>query len=628
MKRNKALAVTLALSLLLLFPATSEAYATLLKSDPVTDAVLTTAPAQVRLWFSENLNPTFSQAEVVNAANQRIDVNGSLVIPTNVREMDVSLTPDLPSDVYAVRWRTQSAADGDVLNGSFFFHIANPDGTIPQLHGTTPGQHIFGAVPGQFDGIALFNLIMLALVEIGVVFWVGAQLWHAFILQMTDASTQSQRSIEQQAEERFVRRFSQPMLCVLFLANIGVLLGQALAITGGRWDQIFSPTLLFGLITNGHFGLFWIMREIVIVLAMALTAYSVLARRHSRIPNGAIPWVNLLLALALLIAMTLSGHAAAVTGILGVYAVLVDWLHLLAAALWIGGILYLATIYLPVLQGNTAIAQTRSLLATLPRFLPLAIAGIILMAASGPFNATVHMSSWSQLVTTAYGRTLIVKVVLVGALLLINTLHVFRLHPHLRNVYKKYMASSNGSHEVEAEQAQDDSAVATKSLEHNLVRQTSRISNVVRWEALLGIAILICSALMTTFAGTLVPVAAHQPSAQHTTPQSQPFNTTVSTTDHKFTAKLNITPDHSGPNVFTITVLNSNGKQDTNVVVSLHTTMLDMDMGTDTLPLQPDMQGNFKASGNLGMAGHWQIRIQIRIPDTTLHEAKVQIVVP
>jgi nitrogen fixation protein FixH len=56
--------------------------------------------------------------------------------------------------------------------------------------------------------------------------------------------------------------------------------------------------------------------------------------------------------------------------------------------------------------------------------------------------------------------------------------------------------------------------------------------------------------------------------------------------------------------------------------------MLDMDMGTDTVNLQPDGKGSFTARGDLSMPGNWQIRIQIRTPENTLHEAKVKLFTP
>jgi len=70
------------------------------------------------------------------------------------------------------------------------------------------------------------------------------------------------------------------------------------------------------------------------------------------------------------------------------------------------------------------------------------------------------------------------------------------------------------------------------------------------------------------------------------------------------------------------------GKPATNIGVSLYTTMLDMDMGTDTVNLQPDGKGHFSGTGDLTMPGNWEIRIQIRTPDASLHEASVKLVTP
>jgi len=81
--------------------------------------------------------------------------------------------------------------------------------------------------------------------------------------------------------------------------------------------------------------------------------------------------------------------------------------------------------------------------------------------------------------------------------------------------------------------------------------------------------------------------------------------------------------------LFTVSVIdNRTGKATTQVGVSLYTTHLDMDMGTDSVNLQPDKKGHFSAIGDLVMGGHWQIRIQIRTPDNTLHEATVKVLTP
>ncbi len=594
------------------------------------------------MWFSEDLNPTFSTAQVITVKNQRVDLKNAHIAPGDPREMDVSLQ-SIPPGVYIVIWRTQSADDGHILTGSFIFKVANPDGSIPSFNGALPGANDLGSSTsglsgGQLDGPSVFSLIMTTLVDLGVIFWVGAQLWRTFVLQLTDtegleAQEQEQHAIEKRANERFERIFSLPTLLVILLANVGILVGQALSITGGQWLPAFSPALLGPLAADGRFGTYWTMREIVVLLAIALTLYMLFARRRSPIINEVISWAYLLLGLALLIAVTMSGHAAAVNSDIMLYAVLGDWLHLLAASLWIGGMIFLAVVYLPVLRGRSLIEQARSLLAILPRYSPLAITGVIIMAVTGPFNATVHMDSFAQLLTTAYGRTLDIKVLLVAALLATSATHVGLLRPRLAREYAKYSASldvapqqQETSETGQTELAEQPTAGPVKHLERQVARRTQRLSTILRWEPLLGVAVLVCTGLLTVFAGTLQPPIpqGQQPGAS----PIKPFVTTVKTTDNKYTIKLNVSPNRFGTNVFTVTVLDSKGAVDSNVGVSIYTTMLDMDMGTDTVNLQPDGKGNFSSEGDLSMSGHYEVRIQIRTPDNTLHEAKVNMFTP
>jgi len=350
--------------------------------------------------------------------------------------------------------------------------------------------------------------------------------------------------------------------------------------------------------------------------------------------------------------------------------VVIDWLHLLAAALWVGGMMYIATTYLPVLKHQTLAARARSLVTVIPYFSPLAIAGVLIMSITGPFNATFHFTSWAQLLTTAYGRALDVKILLIGGLLLTSATHAGLLRPRLKKEYKKYIYVVQRLQNLQTAQtpvgaqliapseqasvaeeggttnrgttnikAPTSAASAEPSREARLIEQqiklregrlakkTQRLSSILRWEPLLGVAVLVCVGLMNVFAGTLSPIASTAQQSSNT--KSQPFIKTLNTTDNKFTVTLNVNPNRFGTNVFTVTVVdNSTHKTTTNVGVALYTTMLDMDMGTDNVNLLPDGKGHFSARGDLSMAGHWQIRIQVRTPDNTLHEATVTLDTP
>ncbi len=110
------------------------------------------------MWFSEDLNPAFTTAAVVNAKNQPVDQKDAHVAAGDSKEMDISLKANLPPSVYIVIYRTDSAEDGHILRGSFIFTVANPNGSLPTLNpNTIPGQNVLsggnptGLYTGQLD---------------------------------------------------------------------------------------------------------------------------------------------------------------------------------------------------------------------------------------------------------------------------------------------------------------------------------------------------------------------------------------------------------------------------------------------------------------------------------------------
>ena len=104
------------------------------------------------------------------------------------------------------------------------------------------------------------------------------------------------------------------------------------------------------------------------------------------------------------------------------------------------------------------------------------------------------------------------------------------------------------------------------------------------------------------------------------------FHTSTKTSDGTFLLQFSVTPNQFGTNTFTVEVNTANNaKPGTNLTVQLTTTMLDMNMGTDTLALQANGNGHYSAQGELSMSGNWEIGIQIRTPDKMLHEAKVKL---
>ena len=676
--RLSGIALLCALGLTLLLPALASAlpaHAILLTSNPAKDAKLSAAPTQVQMFFSEDLNPALSTVQVINAEKQRVDKSDPHVNPGNSKEMDVSLRANLQPDVYIVVWRTDSADDGHVLLGSFLFTVLNADGTAPQLApGANPGLGLLGntnvSTPGTLDGPTFFNFIAVTLVELAAIFWVGAQLWVNFVLQASAEKHEEERDLNTQIEQRFERRFSLPTLLLLLVANLGVLYGQVLTLAGNNWGAALSLQLLSEQASSGRFGIYWLLRMGITLLALLVSIYTLLSKQRPRVVNQALPLVNLFLGSILFIAITMSGHAAAVNALFVPYSVVLDWLHLLAAALWIGGMLYIFLIYLPLLKARPVNERTRSLLTILAQFSPLAIAGVVIMAISGPLNASFHLTSIDQFITTAYGRTLAIKVLLVCALLATSAFHVGWLRPRLKKEYQKYtyakdrlekVQASAGSVGTQQELALETNA-ATESNEEianstatisvmqpearkllmqqvklrkeRLTRKTDLMTRILRWEPWLGVAVIVCVGLMNVFAGTLTSTSATPaPSSQqqNSTSSKSAFNGTAKTTDGKYNIALSISPNRFGTNVFTahITYAQTGQQLGANQAgVTIYTTMLDMDMGTDSLNLQPDSKGDFSGSGDFSMGGNWSIQVQVRTLDNTLHKATFKIYAP
>ncbi|MBA2392781.1 MAG: FixH family protein [Ktedonobacteraceae bacterium] len=107
------------------------------------------------------------------------------------------------------------------------------------------------------------------------------------------------------------------------------------------------------------------------------------------------------------------------------------------------------------------------------------------------------------------------------------------------------------------------------------------------------------------------------------------FHTSAKTSDGMFLLQFSVTPNTFGTNAFTVSVEDATSKKPVaDLTVQLTTTMLDMNMGTDSISLQSKGDGQYSTQGQLSMGGNWEIGMHIRTPDKTLHEAKVKLYTP
>jgi len=108
--------------LLVLLPSTRvSAHAFLEHSDPPVGGKVHSAPAAVRIWFTEAIEPAFSSIQVLDATGKQIDKKDMHRDPSNRSLLEVSL-PRLGPGTYKVTWRVVSV-DTHRTNGDFTFGI-------------------------------------------------------------------------------------------------------------------------------------------------------------------------------------------------------------------------------------------------------------------------------------------------------------------------------------------------------------------------------------------------------------------------------------------------------------------------------------------------------------------------
>src|SRR5260370_25831226 len=97
------------------------AHAFLERSDPAVGAKVHSAPAVVRIWFTEAIEPVFSGIQVFDAAGKQVDKKNTHLNPSNRSLLQISLPP-LGPGTYKVVWRVVSV-DTHATKGDFTFQV-------------------------------------------------------------------------------------------------------------------------------------------------------------------------------------------------------------------------------------------------------------------------------------------------------------------------------------------------------------------------------------------------------------------------------------------------------------------------------------------------------------------------
>ena len=104
--------------------APAAAHAFLDHADPRVGSTVQASPGNVRLWFTEPLEPAFSRVHVVDASGRTVDAGDAHVDASDPSVLSVSLPTLLAPGSYRVQWRVVSV-DTHVTVGDYTFEIRN-----------------------------------------------------------------------------------------------------------------------------------------------------------------------------------------------------------------------------------------------------------------------------------------------------------------------------------------------------------------------------------------------------------------------------------------------------------------------------------------------------------------------
>jgi copper transport protein len=600
---------------LLLATSNVRAHALLVRSSPEANAILSTAPATIELWFSEPLESGFSDVYLINTQGEEIGRGESTVDADDHFHMTLPLA-DLPPGIYTVVWRTLSQADGHEWIGSFPLTILLPDGSqptgAPASIAQAGGQS--DEVPTPVQAISRWLMLVGAMVLFGVLFLrpqLGA-------IQGAGHPGEKQQSAAASPVD-FQLAVRQSVRSLLLWAAAALILGgwlqwlsqgYALGDPGALLDLIFTTRsgnlllcrqLLASVLLLGAVMTFlradlprWVMGAAVVYTGATFVAIGWLTTQQPALfvvvsagfgfggivatllplpaagKQQAMGWFLLLIGVALLATFSLGSHAAAVAG--SGWAILGDLFHLLAAATWLGGLLLLALL-LWRLRAQHSLPELMALRQTAARFSAIATVAIFLLTVTGLFSSFVQLRALNQLWTTTYGWVLVAKLALVGLTLALALLN----HRFVQGAYASRWTPSDA---------------------RPFLRR-------VWGEALISLALMVVVAILVQ-----VPVPA--PPAATQSIATLPFQEILAADD--LSIHLQISPNQIGNNHYQTHLYHEDGSPIGEVqLVQLRFVHTEADLGQASLDLAPQGGDIFSAEGAYqNQAGPWEVSVYVR----------------
>ena len=558
MRRGLLLALVAAVALAV--PAAAWAHAALLHTEPVASRVVNTPPAEVRLTYSEPIEPRFAIVSVTDAAGRSVTAGLPQRAPGEPQTL-VTPLKRVPEGWYLVFWRVISA-DGHPVRGAFTFAVGPNPGPPPQFR--VPSLSETAHTPQLLIGRWLVFLSFLSALGL-------------FVLRMLVA-----RPVARRVAGTSLHPLSVAMAVALLVALVATPVYVLLATAQFSLRSVFDLGAIVPVARASSFGRIYLDLELVLALFAVAAAAAIAVDRPMRPQRSVAELLSLGAALAAgasaLALPGLAGHAGqrSPRGL----ALPLDAVHLAAVAIWLGGLIGILVFWLTVRREG----RVGALSVVVPRFSAVAFCSVLVLIGTGTGQALLELPTLASLWETNYGKALLVKIVLLAAALVLAAVNLARTKPRLQ-----------------AASVQPSVAAGAAVL----------LRRLVSGEVLLIVGALFAAAVLTS----LPPPASALAKVKNIAARVGPGPVSQVITRGPYKVRVTVSPNRAAVNnTFTVTVT-KNGKPVPEAQVITQFAMLDMEMGTQSYKFRQLRPGSFsKSAPALVMVGHWALQFEVTPP--------------
>lgn len=407
------------------------AHASVERSQPPANRLLLRPPGEIVLFFSEPVAPRRTETRVLDQEGRRIDRQG-FRFSADRRQARLPVTLPGPG-IYTVTWTTLSTIDLHTYEGFFTF-------TLGPLR---PGS--FALQSGRSGEPSPVQIGLRWLIFLGAALLTGGLVVHTLLLPAATAGWPPDINWRNVVERRW-RVIGSVGAALVLTGTLGELAAQAARVAAAAGEPLAATV-------SSLAGSDATRVPLALKIGAAVGLFLLL---HRRSPNASPPQpvgfiagssvtstgiiVRFVLAGFVLLGISLTSHAAASGMLIPVAA---DWLHLVSAAVWAGGLIYLAAVVAPAVAGLDEPARARLLGPLVGRFSNVALASVAVLIITGVYAAIVNIPAIQSVPATAYGRTLSIKVALLLPLLAVAAVNLLVMRPRLVDAARKVLTHAS-----------------------------------------------------------------------------------------------------------------------------------------------------------------------------------------